>query len=175
MNKYRTNIICMSIKIACLCLLLVLSSVRLLAQSLDRQVAAAAGSTALAAGIQIDYTIGEPVIAPLTGSGLLLTEGFQQPFTFVLPANAVIPFFAMYPNPTPANTILHFALPAAGNLLVVVYNAIGQRVMMNSLHFPAGETQYILKTALLIPGTYFVKIVLDGYGTSTKKLIKVSP
>jgi hypothetical protein len=165
----------MILKIILLCFLLLASIVITLnAQVLERQVFASAGSTAQAAGIQIDYTVGEPVVTPLTGSGLLLTQGFQQPFTFVLPSNAVIPFFAMYPNPTKANAILHFALPAAGNLKIVVYNAIGQRVLTDNIHFPAGETQHILKTSLLIPGTYFVDIILDGYGTSTKKLLKVS-
>ena len=162
------------LKLALLCFLLLASFLTMNAQSAERQVVAAGGNTVLTGnGLQIDYTIGEPVIAPVTGSGLLLTEGFQQPFTYVLRSDAVFPFLALYPNPTQGNTILHFALPAEGTLLVMVHNAIGQRVLTESVHYASGETQYIIKTARLVPGTYFVTVRMDGLGVVSKKLIKI--
>ena len=161
------------LKIILLCFLLVASVLTMRAQSLERQVAAAGGNTATASGIQIDYTIGEPVITPISGAGLLLTQGFQQPFSYTLPPGAVFPFLAIYPNPTQGNTILHFALPAEGSLLVVVHNAIGQRVLNEIVHYGSGETQYILKTAQFVPGVYFVTVRLEGFGIVSKKLIKV--
>ena len=144
------------------------------AQTIERQVFPAGGGTALAgSGIQIDYTIGESVVAPVEGSGLLLTQGFQQPFVYVLGAKSVFPFLALYPNPTQGNTIVHFALPSECNLEVAVYNAIGQRVLTAVMHYPSGESEYLLKTEWLVPGTYFVTVTLDGYGTVSKKLLKL--
>lgn len=144
------------------------------AQTMERQVAATGGGTASAGnGIQIDYTIGESVIAPLSGAGLLLTQGFQQPFTYVLGANSIFPFLAMYPNPTQGNTILHFSLPAEGTLEVLVYNAIGQRVLQATMHYGSGESQYLLQTERLLAGTYFVTVNLVGYGMVSKKLLKL--
>jgi hypothetical protein len=161
------------LKIILLCFLLLASVLTMRAQSMERQVVAAGGNTAIAAGIQIDFTIGEPVITPISGSGLLLTQGFQQPFSYTLQSGAVFPFLALYPNPTQGNTILHFALPAEGSLLVMVHNAIGQRVLNETVHYGSGETQYIVKTAPFVPGTYFVTIRLEGFGVVSKKLIKV--
>jgi hypothetical protein len=161
------------LKICLLCFLLLASFLTMNAQGLDRHVIASGGSTATAGGVQIDYTIGEPVVAPVSGSGLLLTQGFQQPFSYVLGSNSVFPFLALYPNPTQGNTILHFALPAEGSLQVVVYNAIGQRVLNATVHYASGESQYLIKTAPLLPGTYFVTVSLQGYGTVSKKLLKV--
>ena len=43
-----------------------------------QQVIATAGSSATGAGIQISWTIGEPVTATAPGSGFYLTQGFQQ-------------------------------------------------------------------------------------------------
>jgi hypothetical protein len=162
------------VKIFLLCFLLLASFVTMNAQGLDRYVIAVAGSTAAAAdGVQIDYTIGEPVVAPVANAGLLLTQGFQQPFSYVLGSTSVFPFLAIYPNPTQGNTILHFALPAEGSLQVVVYNAIGQRVLNAAVHYARGESQYLLKTAPLLPGTYFVTVRMEGYGTVSKKLLKL--
>lgn len=146
----------------------------LYAQTIQRQVCATGGGTALAGGgVQIDYTIGEPVVAPLAGSSLLLTQGFQQPFSYVLGSNSIFPFLALYPNPTQSNTILHFALPSEGTLEILVYNAIGQRVLKTMVHYASGESQYLLQTDRLVPGTYFVNVTLEGYGTVSKKLLKL--
>ncbi|MBS1564576.1 MAG: T9SS type A sorting domain-containing protein [Bacteroidetes bacterium] len=162
------------VKILLTCFLLLASLVTMRAQSLDRQVFASAGNTALTtSGLQIDYTIGEPVIAPLSNAGLLLTQGFQQPFSYVLSGNSVFPFLAIYPNPTQGNTILHFRLPAEGTLKVVVHNAIGQRMLTAAVHYASGESQYLLQTASLLPGTYFVTVSLDGFGVVSKKLLKL--
>jgi len=162
------------LKIFLLCFLLLASFVTMNGQGLDRYVIASAGSTAASADdMQIDYTIGEPVVAPVANAGLLLTQGFQQPFSYVLGSNAVFLFPAIYPNPTQGNTILHFALPAEGSLQVVVHNAIGQHVLNATVHYARGESQYLIKTAPLLPGTYFVTVSLEGYGTVSKKLLKL--
>jgi hypothetical protein len=81
-------------------------------------------------------------------------------------------FFALYPNPTPGNTILHFSLPEEGSLRVVVYDAIGQRVLNQTVHYGSGETQYILPTARLLPGIYFVTVKMDGFGGVSKRLVR---
>ncbi|MBS1604526.1 MAG: T9SS type A sorting domain-containing protein [Bacteroidetes bacterium] len=163
-----------SIQIQLVFVLLTAPFIRLNAQTIERQVFAAGGGTALAGGgIQIDYTIGEAVVAPLSSSGLLLTQGFQQPFTYVLGSNSIFPFLALYPNPTQGNTILHFALPSEGTLEVQVFNAIGQPVLRAMMHYASGESQYLLKTERLLPGTYFVMVSLQGYGTVSKQLLKL--
>ncbi len=162
-------------KILSVFLFLAAPIISLHAQSSERQVFATGGGNALAGGgVHIDYTIGEPVVAPIGGSGLLLTQGFQQPFILVLGSNATLPFFALYPNPTQGNTILHFALPSEGTLEVVVHNAIGQRVLQAMVHYASGESQYLLRTDQLLPGTYFVTVSLQGYGTVSKKLLKLN-
>lgn len=161
------------LRVLLLCTLLLAAMITMNGQSLDRHITAAAGNTGTLQGIQIDFTIGECMTIPVGNNNILLTQGFQQPFTYVLRADAIFPFIRMYPNPTQGNTILHFALPAPGNLQVTVYSAIGHRLLYETIHYASGETQYIIKTAALLPGTYMVNVQLEGYGTVNKKLIRV--
>ena len=157
-----------------LLLLMILMTGRLQAQTLERQVAATAGNSVKLPALQIDFTVGEPVVLPVTGSGILLTQGFQQPFVFVLKSNEVFPFLHIYPNPTYGNTIAHFALPASGNLTITVHNTAGQLILAEKATYAQGETQYVIKTANLIAGIYFLTVNLEGYGTVTKKLIRIN-
>lgn len=49
------------------------------AQTLERTVIAAEGEQLTVGGLQIDYTVGEPMISTGTAGAFILTEGFLQP------------------------------------------------------------------------------------------------
>jgi len=48
------------------------------------QVVSSAGGSYSTTGLSVDWTLGEPVIGTVTGTGLMLTQGFQQGFTQTL-------------------------------------------------------------------------------------------
>lgn len=58
---------------------LILLSQDFQAQSLDRSIIGSAGSSVVAPGIQLDYTVGELVISTAAADGIMLTQGFHQP------------------------------------------------------------------------------------------------
>ena len=49
-------------------------------QQISRYVVASGVNYSAASGISLSSTIGEPMVATLTGTGLVLTQGFQQSF-----------------------------------------------------------------------------------------------
>lgn len=58
--------------------ILFLPAILLAGNCFSQQVIATAGSTATGVGIQLSWTIGEPVTATAPGSGFYLTQGFHQ-------------------------------------------------------------------------------------------------
>ena len=62
-----------------LVLLLLICSAAVQAQSLSPQVLSSGGGYAEGASLSLSYTIGEIAVETLTGTSLVLTQGFQQP------------------------------------------------------------------------------------------------
>ncbi|MDC0231655.1 SprB repeat-containing protein, partial [Aureispira] len=61
-------------------LILIISQTNVLfAQEISRHVVASGGNYSTSTNISVSATIGEPVVNTLTSSGLILTQGFQQP------------------------------------------------------------------------------------------------
>jgi len=58
--------------------ILCIPAILLAGNCFSQQVIATAGSTATGAGIELSWTIGEPVTATGMGSDFYLTQGYQQ-------------------------------------------------------------------------------------------------
>ncbi|HMQ49740.1 MAG TPA: proprotein convertase P-domain-containing protein [Saprospiraceae bacterium] len=77
----------------------------------------------------------------------------------------------LYPNPTNANTNLKFNLSSELPATVRLMNSLGQVVLIEQLQsIPNGTVE--LTTERLAPGTYFVEIFSEEFGTSTLQLVK---
>nr|NQU93634.1 hypothetical protein [Bacteroidota bacterium] len=63
-------------------LLLLLTSI--IIQSSAQQVISTAGGYFEGENISLSWTLGEPVIETFEGNGIILTQGFQQPYNFYL-------------------------------------------------------------------------------------------
>jgi hypothetical protein len=153
--------------------LILLTSVRLKAQSIERQVVASAGNS-VSTTVQLDYSIGEIAVAPLIAGNTSITQGFQQPYFVVISGNNVFPYLVIYPNPTHGDALARFVLPTPAKLSVSIYNAIGQLVSAEAINYTGGEMQYIIKSKHLTAGSYFIHFALmDGSAKTSKLLIKL--
>ena len=67
-----------------LCFLFAASILIFSSNSNAQQVIASAGGYYEGNGISLSWTLGEPVIETFEGNGIILTQGFQQPYSFYL-------------------------------------------------------------------------------------------
>jgi hypothetical protein len=142
------------------------------AQTLERQVIASAG-TSVSSTIQLDYTVGEIAIQPITSGSILLTQGFHQPFG-IIQGNNIFPYLIIFPNPTPGNAQARFILTAPAKMTISIYNSIGQLMGSEEINYTTGEMQYIINSKRLTPGVYIIQFAMnDGSGRISKQLIKM--
>lgn len=152
--------------------ILLLLSLSTQAQTLDRQVIASAGSS-VSSTIQIDYTVGEIAVQPITSGNIILTQGFHQPMG-IIKDNTVFPYLIIFPNPTQGDAEARFILAAPAKMTISIYNAIGQLMGAETINYTTGEMQYIIKSKRLTPGVYMIQFAMnDGSGRISKQLIKM--
>jgi hypothetical protein len=143
------------------------------AQSIERQVIASGGVSVISP-LQLDYTIGELAVTPITVGNTTLTQGFQQPYFVVISGNNIFPYLVIYPNPTPGDALARFVLPSPAKLSISIYNAIGQLISTEAINYTGGEMQYVIKSNRFSAGSYFIHFALsDGSAKTSKVLIKV--
>ncbi len=81
------------------------------------------------------------------------------------------------PNPARGGTLVRFALPAAANVELRIYNVLGQEVrVLAAAAFPAGEHQVRWagddgQGRALAPGMYFCRLKAAGALASQKLLL----
>ncbi len=141
------------------------------------QVVSSAGGTYSTTGLSVDWTLGEPVIGTVTGTGLMLTQGFQQGNLLgtdipVDPDLSSISF-KMFPNPAISKVYLKVDnKEAKGNFLVEVFDITGRKMLIQDLGLFNHQETMDLSVASLKPGIYFVKVRIGGYSSDVLKLIK---
>jgi hypothetical protein len=65
-------------------ILAALAVVILCFQTNAQQVIASAGGYSVGETVSLSWTLGEPVTETFSGGGIILTQGFQQPYSFYL-------------------------------------------------------------------------------------------
>jgi hypothetical protein len=78
-----------------------------------------------------------------------------------------------YPNPFNPNTVITYSIPAASNVKLIVYNALGQTVKILENGFKhAGKYSINLNAEKLSSGVYFYSLEA-GQFSQTKKMILI--
>lgn len=123
-----------------------------------QQVISSAGASATGTGVQLSWTVGEPVIDTFTGTSAILTQGFHQT-RLTVTAIEVIPVpdldLTVYPNPV--SSVLR--LQAIGKKKVPqmtysLYNMEGKAIMKKLFTDSPEE----INMELYSSGTYILKI-----------------
>ncbi len=157
----KSKIIMMGIALAC-------SSGFLHAQ----QVISSSGAHAAASGIQLSWTIGEPVVETLSAGNVILTQGFHQP---KLSASAiddkVIPglTLAVYPNPFSYELNIRVDEGDISQLKYTLFTADGKAI--SSERLKESITSIDMKT--FATGNYLIRVDRkNGTPVKTFKVIK---
>jgi hypothetical protein len=145
-------------------------------QDMPMKVISSAGGYFSTTSLSISWTLGEPVTTTLTGSGLILTQGFQQGNLFT--TNVLTPDFnnlkfKMYPNP--AINKVSFEVnnkDAKGDFMVEVYDITGRKIINENLGVFNNQEIKDLTVSSLKPGIYLVKVTIGTFNGDVIKLIK---
>lgn len=139
---------------------------------LVREVVASSGSSGMAGGILLDYTIGEPAVLTLPGSGLMLTQGFQQPEVIPHPPQGASPVldFMLYPNPALTTVRISFNLLTDATVVFMLMNTAGQVIYQDVKVYGAGKITIPTPVDKLASGIYTVIFKVNGH-VFTEKLI----
>ncbi len=124
------------------------------------------GGQGSGAGLQVAWSMGEPIITTGQGNSMLITQGFHQPITDL---NTVVPSapsgqdWQLFPNPSRHTVHLLTSHPDARE--ATVHDAIGRRVITSAVQ--DGRAQWVVED--LASGPYLVR-VMDDHGRDLRTL-----
>ena len=133
-----------------------------------QEVVATQGESYSNASANIDFTIGEVIIATETDGTNDLTQGFHQTNWNFLGVEDFAPNYEaiIYPNPT--SDVLNIRTSTFENVTYTLYDAHGKLVMQNIL----SSEQTPIQVSQLAPGSYSLTLNNETQNLKTFKLIK---
>ena len=139
------------------------------AQTISQQVVNTTGKTTTLKTMELSWSVGEPAIATLSNSSIILTQGFLQPDVHVhnsgIETINVSNDISVFPNPVHDQLFIKQSSDIIETL--TLYNALGQRITEQRFESP------VLDMSLLEPGIYFINLVTYGQRqVHTFKIIK---
>lgn len=136
-----------------------------------QEVVSSAGETNTIAGYEVSWTVGEPVIATVSGANNLLTQGFHQTrlnITSVEDFAEPIPGLYVYPNPASKSFIIRFSSEESKKEFSL-YDLSGKIIQQNII--PGKETEVDIHS--LANGSYLLHVRIIGTNQNqTFKIIK---
>ena len=146
------------------CFLLLLLPLLGMAQP-RQQVTNMAGFDISVTDFIVTSSIGEPAIFTLTGSNLILTQGFLQPE--ILPCKNLD--FSYYPNPAKGEIFVEANGCEVQVQAMELYDSWGRKITVIK---PSRDNKVQLGD--ISPGVYYIKILLTNTESKTIKIVKVS-
>lgn len=143
---------------------------------LCQEVLASAGKTAKQGNRYFAYTVGEPFISTLSGTGFKATQGFHQPELCKLVSTNNIDLerwrLEVFPNPSVDQINVRFEQAGDARLYLRVYDALGRLVVPDKMvEQPNGSS---LDCSAWEAGVFILQFyTLPGSGIATHKLIKL--
>jgi hypothetical protein len=150
-----------------LLILALILSVDVNAQSLERQVLGASGSSYSGASMQVDYTVGEAATITGTAGSFTVSQGFQQnpANTTAIKEQSVLVNYSLYPNPAQDQVTLSINAAASFALKVSVSNVAGQILLADQQAEEIAQTyKRTIPIQAFATGVYFVNLYDDKNG-----------
>ena len=125
-----------------------------------QEVVTSSGGYGAATGVKITWTVGETITETITGSSVILTQGFNQGdliITVIKDADENNLTLKVFPNPASDRVTISSGITGIDNLRYVLIDTNGKILINNRLLFP--ESQF--SVSHLKPAIYFLKI-FDG-------------
>ena len=136
-----------------------------------QQVISSAGTHAVGTGVQLSWTVGEPVIATFTGSSVILTQGFHQTRLTVTAIDPTLfPSLEVnvYPNPVSAQLRFKISGERNQNMSYRLFNAEGKAILQKTVENPEG----LINMEIYTSGIYLLKFFREDDPLKTFKIIK---
>lgn len=120
----------------------------------------------------VSFTIGEPVTETFSGSGIVLTQGFQQivyPFSNIGERSISDLDFRIFPNPALDHIYLTFNDEISKPLTVNIYNSLGKSV----ISFETLSPTTFIPMSDLATGLYLLSVAGGKDYSETLKIQKL--
>lgn len=125
-------------------------------------VLSSAGGYNEASGISLAWTMGELAVSTLSTTGMILTQGFQQPFLLDIGSAIDDPEFRWsvdaYPNPVSEMLNLRFNIDKPMDLQLELYDITGKKLVIKKLPSVMPGGRATLDFSGLRKGIYILKI-----------------
>ncbi len=145
------------------------------AQKISRSTVSSGGRFQTSASGTLFSNIGELHVDTYSSASNYVTEGFIQPFYFIvvtIPDDLNTEGVSLYPNPASADVFISTGRSCT-SLIVELYDVQGRQLHIFNNVQPASASVYTLNVTSFASGVYFVKLIADGERIpETIKLIK---
>ena len=135
-----------------------------------QKVISANGGTATAAGTEVSWTIGEPVIATVSDGTTTLTQGFQQSKLTVTAVNEIQVAgveIKVYPNPTSDFVTVHFS-KVMEKPTYLLFDLSGRLIQQKNIE----STDAKIDMTQFAGGSYILKVNSGQQPLQTFKIVK---
>ncbi len=149
-------------------------------ESIQRQAISSSGHSYKDDSLQVDYTIGQGIIATFSGNDIILTQGFQQPSDNDSTFNSVDKSIYSGSNgmqiryyPNPCNNYVNILIENAdgNNYNITVFNLLGKTLITKDIS-PIISQPVEINTSELASGIYYVKVIGNKANSAGFKLVK---
>ena len=156
---------------------------------IPRSVVASGGGVITSSSYSINGTIGQPTIGVMSSSsnnnyvGFWYTQGYITTGIKQEPNKGIPTEYRLdqnYPNPFNPSTIIEFSLPETGNVMLKVFNVLGEEVaVLVNEELTAGWYKVEWRANGFASGMYIYRLQVNPSGgsgggyTATKKLMLV--
>ena len=145
-----------------LILLLLFSATTGFSQQLSHQVLVPAAGLATSGTINYSQSIGETAVEVISGSGFILTQGFQQPGMKVTDSQPAGTGIDVYPNPATDHINVKMFGSDAKKFRIEIINISGTIVRSVTMNFITSyNIEQQIDISALTFGFYFVRIASD--------------
>lgn len=126
-----------------------------------QEVLSSGGSTYKGSTVQLDWTVGEPIVETITSGSGALTQGFHQGNLTVTAIDQIALGgiqLKVYPNPVSDQLMIDSEKKETKNLSFMLYNVAGQLLLQKLIEQPV-ET---VNMQVYVPGNYLLKVCTEN-------------
>jgi len=137
----------------------------------SQQVVSVSGNSYEGLNLSINWTIGEVIDETLSNDTSSITQGMQQPdfnINVVVESSEVDLAILAFPNPATENIKLLVNTSKYSNARFLLFDINGKTIMEDRIL----TTETLINLELLVPSTYFLKVISNNKEVKTFKIIK---
>ncbi|HNW51355.1 MAG TPA: T9SS type A sorting domain-containing protein [Prolixibacteraceae bacterium] len=132
-----------------------------ISEVLAQEVLSSGGSTYKGSTVQLDWTVGEPIVETISSGSGALTQGFHQGNLTVTAIDQMTLGgiqLKVYPNPVSDQLMIGTEEKEMKNLSFMLYNVTGQLLLQKVIEQPV-ET---VNMQAYVPGNYLLKVCSEN-------------